>query len=492
MAVKIDTIMLRYFVPFSFSCPDDDSFAKAVKTFKDKYNSTTKKSAAEDDFFSNISSLYDENNPAGIGEFIEISDNLPKLESADRRYSIDITRCGVYLHKNGLGILWYEVKPHNSITNDVNTLYRFQNTFKELTIHNNPFKWQTAQRKKQEFSKESGEKRITVNSEEIISLAADFGLDMTGKFPEKGIVLENGKVIIEYTEHSEFHQGLWINELLNGLDNLHFMPERYKGENRIPIPDKALLCNYTLFSADSDEERMDYMFRMTSGYSESYNRIDNIDENCFIPFKNTWWYAKQEGIGQYVLIDDNPKRTAFHRDLAIKRMENYCYLYVLVLQQHYSLLEYSKRIGNLSTVAKNGKKHLKELHSCVDDMNIFFMKNTFPGISHISHQNSVYRYLRDIYDINEFFDETKNGLEAVTEMYEKYREERTSDRLFLCTIIGAVFVIAETLINFKELVLMTGMGTENSISQWIGIAVLLVISVIAALIVWGIWKGFKK
>ena len=76
------------------------------------------------------------------------------------------------------------------------------------------------------------------------------------------------------------------------------------------------------------------------------------------------------------------------------------------------------------------KNHIEELRKYVDDMNIFFMKNTFPAVSHISHQNEVYKYLKDIYDINNFYEETKNGLEAVTDMLEKYDDKKKSDRLF--------------------------------------------------------------
>lgn len=494
MAVKIDTIMLRYFVPFGFNCENDAMFSESVRKIRNNAGTAPVRKAVEDDFFSSISELYSENNPSGIGEYIEYSENLPKLLSKDEKYTADFTRCGIYLNRNGLGIIWYEVKPDKDIIGDVHTLYSFQNSFKELTVHKNSFMWQRTSHKKCEFNSESGEKRIVTDKNEIRAIAQDAGLDMDGKYPVKAVVLENGRTILEYSERSEFHQGLWINEILSELNGLHFMPQRYKGEERTPIPDKALLCSYTLFSADTDDERMDYMFRMTSGYSESYKRSENIDDSCLKPFNNTWWYAKQEGIGQYVLLDNNEKRTAFHRDLAVKRMENYCYLYVLVLQQHYSLLEYSERIGKLSAPVdeKDSKKHLKALHRCVDDMNVFFMKNTFPGISHITHQNDVYKYLRDIYDIKEFYAETKNGLEAVTEMVEKYRGERNSDRLFLCTITGAVFVIAETLVNLTELASLINIGEKGSLAWWISVAVLMGASLFAAFIVWIIWKRWKK
>lgn len=494
MSIKIDTIMLRYFVPFGFRCESEAMFSAAVGKVREAAGNPPEYKSGENDFFANITELYDGNNPAGIGEYIEYGCPLPRLCSADGKHSVDFTRCGVYLNRNGLGILWYEVKPDNSITDDCHNLYSFQNSFKELTVHRNRFMWQSVERKKYEFLGGNGRKRVIKDKEEIAVLAERYGLDMTAKKPEKAVVLEDGRTIIEYAETAEFHQGLWINGLLGGLEELHFMPERYKGENRTPIPDKALLCSYTLFSADTDQERMEYIFRMTGGYSESYKPDPNAEEQCLHPFGNTWWYARHEGIGQFVLTDSDEKHNAFHRDLALKRMENYCYMYVLVLQQYYSLLQYSSRIGKLSAlpVGKNGKEHLKELHRCVDDMNVFFMKNTFPGISHISHQNDVYRYIREIYDISGFYEETKKGIDAIADMLEKYHSERSADRLFLCTIIGAVFVLAETIVNLAGIATLLKTGAEGSLAWWLTVAGLMGGSVIAGVFVWLIWKKWKK
>ncbi|MGN1118967.1 MAG: hypothetical protein ACI4Q4_01335, partial [Oscillospiraceae bacterium] len=301
MSITIDTIMLRYFVPFGYKCENEAMFSACVRKLRAAAGNPPAYKAGENDFFANITELYDQNNPAGIGEYIEYGNNLPALCSADGTHTADFTRCGVYLNRNGLGILWYEVKPDNTITGNVHTLYAFQNTFKELTMHRNRFMWQRIERKKREFSGEAGQKRITSERGEIAAIAERFGLDMTGKKPEKAVILEDGRTIIEYSETSEFHQGLWINGILNILDGLHFLPERYKGENKTPVPDKALLCSYTLFYADSDEERREYIFRMTGGYSESYKLDESVDNQCLNPFGNTWWYAKHEGIGQYVL-----------------------------------------------------------------------------------------------------------------------------------------------------------------------------------------------
>ncbi|MGN1119942.1 MAG: hypothetical protein ACI4Q4_06260, partial [Oscillospiraceae bacterium] len=194
------------------------------------------------------------------------------------------------------------------------------------------------------------------------------------------------------------------------------------------------------------------------------------------------------------LTDSDEKHNAFHRDLALKRMENYCYLYVLVLQQYYSLLEYSTRIGKLSAFpsGKNGKKHLKELRRCVEEMNVFFMKNTFPGISHISHQNDVYKYIRDIYDINGFYEETKTGIDAIADMLEENHSEESADRLFLWTIIGAVFVLAETLLNFGEIAKLLTSGGEGSAAWWLTVGGLLAGSLVVGAVVWVIWKRCKR
>lgn len=495
MAVKVDRIMLRYFVPFGFECKDEKMFDNAVDMIKSKVGSEENKKSLQNDFYKNINELYNKDNPSGIGRHIAVkNDILPSLISKDKSHKADIEKAGIFLHRNGLGVFWYEVSPDESITENTDTLYEFQNSFKELAIYKNSFLWQKAEKRKFEFTSETGSKKIITDKNDIEELAKASGFETENKTLEKAVILENGKAFIEYSEFSEFHQGLWIYNLLKNLGGLHFIPERYKKETHEPIPDKALLCNYSLFSADSDDDRMDYIFRMTSGYNKNYSRVEDIDKNALRPFGNVWWYAKKEGIGQYVLIDDTEKNLDFHRRLALERMENYCLLYVLVLQQHYSLIEYSERIGKLSAVMKGRKQkdNLREMRKCSEDMNVFFMKNTFPAVSHISHQNDVYKYLKEIYQINEFYDETKNGLLAVTDMVEKYHSEKSSDRLFLYTIIGAFFVFAETFVNSATIVSMFGKESEGTALWWAGVLGIMGVSVVMAFVIWLIWKRCKK
>lgn len=492
MAIKTDTLMMRYFVPFGYECRNERDFKKSVNLIKGKQKSGNKsKSNPDNDFFANINNLYYSDNPAGIGECIDITEDLPVLLSKDEKYYVRITDCKVYLNRNGMGILTYIALPDDSLKKDTDMLYEFQNSFKELTMHGNPFGWKREEKSVYEFIGKQTEKKVVKDKEKIIEIAEESGFDMSGKTPSKCVILENGKTIIHYLSYSDFHSGLWINGILNSLGGLHFMPERYKGDDKKPVPDKAIICNYAFFSCDSDEEKYDYIFCMTNGYNKNYSRTEDIENRCFVPFRNTFWYAGQEGMGQYVISDSNDKRTEFHRNLAVKRMDNYCYLYILVLQQYYSLLEYSRKIGCLSDISqKNMKKnHIEELRKYVDDMNIFFMKNTFPAVSHISHQNEVYKYLKDIYDINNFYEETKNGLEAVTDMLEKYDDKKKSDRFFLWTILGALFVATETLVNLSDIISLIKTGDMMSIvSTVVSMGALFVI----ALIVWGVWKKWKK
>ena len=77
-------------------------------------------------------------------------------------------------------------------------------------------------------------------------------------------------------------------------------------------------------------------------------------------------------------------------------------------------------------------------------------------------------------------------------MLEKYRSEKSSDRLFLCTIIGAFFVFAETFMNLADISTLLNIGAEGSAAWWLTVGGLLAASLVSGLVVWVIWKRWKK
>ena len=174
-------------------------------------------------------------------------------------------------------------------------------------------------------------------------------------------------------------------------------------------------------------------------------------------------------------------------------MENYCYLFVLILQQYYSLLYYSKKIALIS----DGKSKLKKasyikMLELTDELNEFFLRNTFPQVSHISHQNEVYEYIRNIYKINDFYEQVNNGLQAVAEKAKSYRSEKHDDLIKIFSIIGAFWGISEVICNTSDIIVFV-LGKKQADTEWLMILIyVLLLTALSGFLVWLIWYISKR
>ena len=304
----------------------------------------------------------------------------------------------------------------------------------------------------------------------------------------------NENALLIKSSNSDFQLGMWIHEILHFIEDVHFMPERIKTENQINIPDKAILCSCVAYESYNTESDLDLIFSLTHGYTSSYQRKDDFSNDLYSPFKNIYWYATQEGMGQYIQLTDSAKDSFFY-DLAFNRMTNYCYLLVLVLQQYYSLLNYSKRISALpDDKSYISTEQYHDMLVLTDELNEFFLRNTFPQISHISHQNGVYQYLREVYKINDFFEQVKNGLDAVVERAKMFRSEKHEDNIKLFTIIGAFLGVSGVVCNASDLISFV-LGKESADESWfMALLTVLIGSVLLGFSVWIIWylSKYKK
>ena len=114
-------------------------------------------------------------------------------------------------------------------------------------------------------------------------------------------------------------------------------------------------------------------------------------------------------------------------------------------------MNYSKRISALpDDKSYISAEQYQEMLLLTNGLNEFFLRNTFPQISHISHQNNVYQYLREVYKINDFFEQVKNGLDSVVERTEMYRSEKHDDNIKLFAIIVTILGVSEVVCNTSD------------------------------------------
>ena len=491
--MNIKKIMLRYYVPFSFKCYTANHYRVTCDECKQSFGAQSTPVKPDNDFYDNINRLYMPDNNSAIGAYFDSSAiDLPHLISDDKKYSVKITKAGLFINKNGVGILWYEIDPCKELLHDEKLLIAFQNDFKELSRPKPKFNWLQHTTKKVELDYvHQGKTEVLFNRSKISDFIKQNNLSFDPENVNKIVLNPQQKAMLFYSEYTEFQMGTWIYDILHFIDRIHFMPERIKKKNRINTPDKAIICNCVAYESDNREEALDFIFLMTRGYTTNYQRKDDFENDLYVPFKNIDWYAAQEGMGQYIHLTD-PAKDAFFYDLAFYRMTNYCYLLAIVLQQYYSLLNYSKKIADLADDKEYiSKEAYEQMLFVTDNMNEFFLRNTFPQISHISHQNGVYQYLREMYRIGDFFDQVSNGLNSVMERTEMYRNKQHDDYIKLFAILGAVIGLSDVVCSSSDVVGMMFGASAKAINPWLAIAGLLLFYIGIGLLIWAIWYKFK-
>ena len=201
--MKIKKAMLRYYVPFVFRCENNARFKAICELCRDNFGDQSDALVSEDDFFDNISKLYKSDNNSSIGYYFNSSKiELPELISDDKAYRVKISKAGLFLNKNGIGILWYEAVPSQTIIKDEKLLIRFQNSFKELARSKSDFSWKKYSASKIKLDYIHNKNEIITDKEKITDFLSQHNFSYDPNFLEKieKIVLKKTKRHLLYNQ----------------------------------------------------------------------------------------------------------------------------------------------------------------------------------------------------------------------------------------------------------------------------------------------------
>lgn len=329
-------------------------------------------------------------------------------------WNLEISSAGLYLFRNEVGFLWYELSfPKEHLTSE--QIKQFQNKIRELNREKRALLW-----------------------------------EKTTKKPMLGIVEREQEGEISYL--APFLPGIWINELLKDLD-ITYMAERsanYDGilkktvyhlknlKNQkigtetiaeVPYkkaPDKAILFSYLVFGGEDKEkdtmderERLTYL--LTNGYSNSYHFSKEIANDMKHPFGDVIWYATQEGAAYFAWPAEDNQQT-FLKYIPGKIRRDYFTLYIKTLYQSFSLLVYAEKIQNGISIEKGNSDLFAEI-------NLFLTKSMATSVNHIHHQSEFYVYLNRQLRVKEDVESVTAGLSALEAVWteKRNREESKSD-----------------------------------------------------------------
>lgn len=240
------------------------------------------------------------------------------------------------------------------------------------------------------------------------------------------------------------------------------------------LPRKANIFSIVLVDQMNDIHELKHAFyRFRKGYKESYlpskEECEFINNNeIYRPFENSIWGIAREGFVNLAYIVDNKDTNKFFTSNGyVDKMDNYFYLYILILHQYYGLLNLTKEISKLPNKTdtyieyKNQKDEFQNLIEKRDKINFFYLKCVFEEVSHITHQSVLYEKMEKVLGIEKMINELDLETRRITDIVSQVRQKQTEKRekktrkfFAIVTGIFAILTVMEAvwnMVKFMEL-----------------------------------------
>lgn len=333
-----------------------------------------------------------------------------KIDDNTKFYDISIIDMGLYIFRNGIGFLWYEISIDLDQMRESAQFIQFQNMFKELDRGYNNHLWIDSAR-----------------------------LNLPEEWKDKKVIpFMLGNWIAERLEFLDIKYQAERNNSYASLLGEYFYEKLPKGEKNEKIsrlyktllkncPDKALLFTYAVFERPEDWEINDNtiqtVYYLTNGYKESYEMSQEIRDIIRTPFSNVIWMATREGCGYFVWQGEK-NGTFFTKNQYVKIMNDYFLLYIRTIYQSFSLMRYtvlaSKLLPNDFNTYLQVSEQTEDLSDKISrigaEISLFLVKSIATSVSHIQHQNEFYGYLNERLQIKEDASSVTAGLSALNEL----------------------------------------------------------------------------
>ncbi len=428
---KVNTTCLRYIVPFKVS--EIASFQEAIRSVESQKEETKKGEVSPwlreiENGFQGESDAYEyvRNEFRFDGEEVPLSVQKSgarwihyksDLVAKDKKTSDDVldiyyyaggrkeeskplkvavVNLGLYLMKNGLGFIWYELKPKSGLS--IDELIEFQNAIKELN--------------------RAAAVTIWLDDTNIFSFG-DWIADMLA--PVNPIFFSSRKSAY----NSLVKKADKLLKKINGEDAKVTSEPIANSERQ--VPDKALLYSYSLVNRfDSQEDLSLTAYYLASGYKHTYKMSPQTSAEVRFPFDNVAWFAAKEG-SAIVATSDESNNQFLETGMPKKVQGDYFDLYMKVLYQSYSLLLYAEIIQK--EIASDSTKYSElpfddKVAKLYSEINLFLTKSMAASVSYVHHQSEYFIYLKQQLRIHEDVKSITSGLEALDSLQ---REERKAE-----------------------------------------------------------------
>ena len=333
-------------------------------------------------------------------------------------YAVEVAHAGIYLFRSGIGLFWYEIR---------------------VKPERKPRLQQGAEPEQNGQSSQNGQ---TIDAREWMRLQnriKELSSDMQ-KEPGKN----REKSRMTWAENTHYIcLGEWINDVLSeGIRGVSYFSTRRAGRRTRAglVPDKTLIYQYVLWQPKDIRDvhkqnqmlkQMAYCLTEALEPDKMHAPADLGDSAFYSPFRDRQFFAAKSGCGMYALYD--PRNDQFMKyTLKDRWVNNYFPLYMLLLHQSFSLLNFTQQMErSLPADAGRYQEGDQELVENLDSFRIqiqsFLMKDIYASVAHMGNIDQFYRYVKERLQIQEDFRELEEGLETLAAMQHLLREKKEEE-----------------------------------------------------------------
>ncbi|WP_442596639.1 hypothetical protein [Neobacillus sp. D3-1R] len=255
-----------------------------------------------------------------------------------------------------------------------------------------------------------------------------------------------GKNTLGY-ENQKVDLKVLINQITKELNVQSFF-------EKVDKPHHALMFSSILLDKNEANQKAlpTYLYEMRKSFTQNYlpSKWDLDTENnpdIFQAFENSYWGVSLEGLSNIAFLTGDKETDQFFEKSFFDNLEQtYFYLYLLVLQQKYTLLKLSIEAGSLHEhISKLTVSEQSETVNNFKERVIrFIVRGNYRQASYITHHADLYKIIRQRLGIDELLEELHNELEALSSFIDikedrEHRKKEASTNLMI-QLITLVFL----------------------------------------------------
>jgi hypothetical protein len=325
-----------------------------------------------------------------------------------------------------------------------------------------------------------------------------FSEDYAGGEDDKVQLIDyhNGRYGLKYKAYCHFTD--FLDCILENVPITTYFNNTYDKEKDKIYPHKAhVFASVLLDQIEDVREAETAFFSLRKGYKDSYlpdeTEFDFADnDEIYKPFSNSYWGVSREGMANLCYLTGNKTTDAFFKSNYAERLDNYLYLYLLVLHQHYGLLNLTGRIAYLDIEAKKCSDNKKEYHTILqlrDDITFFYLKCVYEAISHISHQEKLYTMVVETLGVKKMMEELHFEMDRIVGIISQIRDEKKNKNLRLITIAGALFTVVQVYDAVLEIDSAVVLNNKLAVGEILHAGGVLLVIFLIGIMIWFLWRA---